>query len=69
MAPKRKRERLMMSHEIRMRLGGISRQRVYAITSHKNFPDPVAELAAGKIWATDDVEAWIKEYRPELGED
>lgn len=60
--------RLMMSHEVRMRLGGISRQRVYAITSHRNFPEPVAELAAGKIWRTEDVERWIAKYRPDLAD-
>jgi prophage regulatory protein len=61
-----KKLRLMMSHEIRVRLGGISRQRVYAITSHRNFPEPVAELAAGKIWLAEDVERWIREHRPHL---
>jgi predicted DNA-binding transcriptional regulator AlpA len=64
-----RRLRLMMSHEIRGRLGGISRQRVYAITSHRNFPEPVAELAAGKIWLQEDVEEWVRRYRPELADE
>lgn len=55
----------MMSSEIRKRLGGISRQRVYSITTHRNFPEPVAELAAGKIWLAEDVERWIREHRPD----
>jgi predicted DNA-binding transcriptional regulator AlpA len=56
----------MGAHEIRMRLGGISRQRVYAITSHRSFPEPVAELAQGKIWRAADVERWIATHRPDL---
>lgn len=54
----------MGAHEIRERLGGISRQRVYQITSRADFPKPVADLAQGKIWTVDDVEAWIKDHRP-----
>ncbi|MEV4347077.1 DNA-binding protein [Actinoplanes sp. NPDC049596] len=58
---------LMGAHEIRMRLDPqLSRQRVYQITSHRNFPEPVAHLEAGKVWHRDDVEAWIKRYRPDL---
>jgi len=56
----------MGAHEIRMRLGGISRQRVYAITSHRSFPAPIAELQQGKVWLASDVEEWIAKYRPEL---
>jgi prophage regulatory protein len=55
---------LMGAHEIRVRLGGISRQRVYALTRHPAFPAPVANLEAGKVWLAADVEAWIKERRP-----
>ncbi|MBM0236090.1 hypothetical protein JNW88_01270 [Micromonospora sp. ATA32] len=58
--------RLMGAHEIRMRLGGISRQRVYAITSHRSFPEPIAELQQGKVWRASDVEKWIAKHRPEL---
>lgn len=58
----------MGSHEIRMRLGGMSRQRVYQITTNRNFPEPVAELEMGKVWHRDDVEAWIKRYRPDLND-
>ena len=52
------------AHEIRVRLGGISRQRVYQITSRPDFPTPVADLAQGKVWLVDDVEAWIESHRP-----
>lgn len=53
----------MGAHEIRVRLGGISRQRVYAITGKASFPKPVAELGHGKIWLAADVEKWIAEHR------
>ena len=47
-----------------MRLGGISRQRVYEITHCSHFPAPVADLMFGKVWRAEDVEAWIREHRP-----
>lgn len=56
--------RLVGAHEIRVRLGGISRQRTYQITEKPTFPQPLAELAQGKVWAAADVEAWIAERRP-----
>ena len=43
-----------------MRLGGISRQRVYEITHYSHFPAPVADLVLGKVWLAEDVEAWIR---------
>jgi predicted DNA-binding transcriptional regulator AlpA len=55
--------RLMGAHEIRVRLGGISRQRVYQITSRADFPAAAADLAQGKVWLVEDVEAWIAEHR------
>ncbi|GGM12249.1 MULTISPECIES: helix-turn-helix transcriptional regulator [Micromonospora] len=58
--------RLMGTHEIRVRLGGISRQRVYELTMRRNFPEPVAELAQGKVWLAEDVDRWIAEHRREL---
>lgn len=54
----------MGAHEIRVRLGGVSRQRAYQITSRADFPTPAADLAQGKIWFTEDVEKWISERRP-----
>jgi predicted DNA-binding transcriptional regulator AlpA len=51
--------RLVGAHEIRVRLGGVSRQRVYQLTSRPDFPAPVADLAQGKVWLVDDVDAWI----------
>jgi prophage regulatory protein len=55
--------RLIGAHEIRIRLGGVSRQRAYQITSRADFPKPMADLAQGKVWALDDVEAWMKVHR------
>ena len=40
---------------------GISRQRVNAIVrSHSDFPQPEAELSAGRIWLRAEVVAWAK---------
>jgi predicted DNA-binding transcriptional regulator AlpA len=50
-------------------LGGISKQRVHVITSHRNFPEPYQELAMGKVWRKSDVEAWISQHRPDLTTD
>jgi prophage regulatory protein len=61
MAPKA--ASLVGAHEIRIRLGGVSRQRAYQITSREDFPKPLADLAQGKVWARDDVEAWMKVHR------
>ena len=58
-----KRLRLLGAHEIRVQLGGISRQRVYEITSRPDFPRPLADLVQGKVWRAEDVEAWIAERR------
>lgn len=42
-------------------LGGkLSRQRLYQVTSHRDFPEPVAKLAMGNVWRTQDVRAWAK---------
>lgn len=42
---------------------GVSRQRVHQIVEeHDDFPRPVAELAAGRIWQLDDVREWIKAH-------
>ncbi|WP_430782123.1 helix-turn-helix transcriptional regulator [Actinoplanes sp. G11-F43] len=50
----------MGAHEIRVRLGGISRQRVHQLTTRADFPAPVADLMQGKVWHANDVEEWIK---------
>ena len=45
--------------EIRGLMHGVSRQRVYQLTKHKDFPAPAAALAQGKVWVAEEVEAWI----------
>ncbi|WP_433369379.1 helix-turn-helix transcriptional regulator [Actinoplanes sp. CA-142083] len=55
---------LVGAHEIRIRLGGVSRQRVHQITHYSHFPKPVADLEQGKVWRAEDVEAWILVHRP-----
>jgi hypothetical protein len=42
----------------------VSRQRVHQLArEHADFPQPVAELKAGKIWLRRDVEAWASARR------
>ncbi|GAA3348713.1 hypothetical protein GCM10020358_68190 [Amorphoplanes nipponensis] len=55
--------RLLGAHEIRIRLGGVSRQRTYQITCRDDFPRPVADLAQGKVWFAEDVDDWIRTHR------
>lgn len=38
----------------------LSRQRVDQLTRIEGFPEPVAELAIGRIWRRVDVEAWAR---------
>ena len=57
------RPQLLGTHEIRIRLGGISRQRAHQITTTKTFPKPIAKLTLGRVWLADEVEAWIRRYR------
>lgn len=40
------------------RLLGISRQRVYQLSSEATFPTPAAHLARGALWSRADIEAW-----------
>ncbi len=40
---------------------GVTRQRVNAIVAtHDEFPEPVAELSAGRIWLRKDIETWAR---------
>jgi prophage regulatory protein len=46
--------------EVRQMLG-VSRQRVHQIIQdHPEFPEPVAELASGRIWLRRDVQEWLR---------
>ncbi len=55
---------LMGAQEIERRLG-VSRQRVQQLTARPDWPAPYDELAMGKVWRIEDVEAWIRDYRPD----
>jgi prophage regulatory protein len=55
---------LVGAHEIRLLFGGISPQRVYQITSRPDFPEPVADLAQGKVWLAAEAQAWRSRPRP-----
>jgi prophage regulatory protein len=57
---------LVGAAEIRQRLGGISRQRVYQLTQRPDLPTPYDELVQGKVWRREDLEAWVKQNRPDL---
>jgi prophage regulatory protein len=39
---------------------GVSRQRVDQLAATEAFPEPVADLAAGRVWKLADVEKWAK---------
>lgn len=52
-------ERLVGSQEL-TKLLGVNRARVYQLTGSKDFPEPVAVLAMGKIWTYRSVEAWAE---------
>ena len=53
-------DQLIGIHEITLMLG-ISRQRVDKISrTDPGFPEPVAELHAGRIWLRSDIEDWAR---------
>ena len=49
-----------------LELLGVGRARMYQITTHKDFPPPIRELHAGKIWLLSDVEEWARARGREL---
>jgi prophage regulatory protein len=63
-----RRPRLVGTQEIRVRLGGVSRQRVYQLTRRADFSQPVAELAQGSVWLAEDVDRWIASRRTRPGQ-
>jgi prophage regulatory protein len=38
----------------------VSRQRAGQLAEQEGFPEPVAVLAAGRIWERADIEAWAR---------
>ncbi|XVU25200.1 DNA-binding protein [Actinoplanes sp. CA-054009] len=59
---------LMGIAEIRARMGGITRQRVYQLALRPDWPEPYDELVQGRVWQIDDIEAWIAANRPALAD-
>lgn len=59
---------LMGAREIEARLG-VSRQRVQQLIARPDWPAPYETLAMGKVWRAEDVEAWIRENRPDAASD
>ncbi len=59
---------LMGAWEIRVRLGYDegARKHVQNLIARRDFPEPYQTLRMGSVWDARDVEAWIKENRPEL---
>jgi predicted DNA-binding transcriptional regulator AlpA len=50
--------------EVAEMLGGVTRQRADQLTRRgRDFPAPIAELRAGRIWVRADVQAWIGKAR------
>jgi prophage regulatory protein len=47
---------------------GVSRQRVYQLTTRKDFPAPAIVAKGGRIWRTADVVAWAEEKGREIHE-
>lgn len=43
-----------------MTLLGVSRQRVDQLTRRPDFPEPIADLSAGRIWSRDAVVKWAQ---------
>jgi len=52
---------LVGSHEA-MALLGVKRDTFYSLRHRGNLPEPVAELACGPVWRTEDIEAYALTY-------
>ena len=46
----------------------ISRERVDRLTERPDFPRHVCHLSVGKLWRTDEVEAWAEKARRKTGQ-
>jgi len=58
---------LMGQAEIADRLG-VTRQRVQQLIARPDWPEPYEVLAMGKVWRTEDIEAWVKANRPAVAD-
>ncbi|MGR6321553.1 DNA-binding protein [Micromonospora soli] len=45
---------------------GVSRQRANTLADRGDFPEPIAHLTVGRVWATADIRAWAEKRRREL---
>ena len=45
---------------------GVSRQRANTLAERADFPQPIAHLTVGRVWATPDIRAWAEKRRREL---
>ncbi len=50
---------------VRLRLGI---DRTKQLVDRRDFPEPLAELAMGRVWLAGDVDDWVRKYRPHLDE-
>lgn len=41
---------------------GVSPQQVHRLAQRDDFPEPVAELQAGRIWLKANIETWAREH-------
>ena len=48
---------------------GVSRQRVYQLTSRTDFPAPLVRLKAGAVWVTADVIRWAESKGRDVRDD
>lgn len=48
-------------------LAGVTKQRASKIADNAGFPDPMAELAAGPVWAKDAVERFLERWERKPG--
>ena len=42
----------------------VTRQRVHQLATSDDFPEPLARLAMGAVWDSNDIEAWRNNVRP-----
>lgn len=47
---------------------GVTRQNVHEWTKTNRFPQPVEQVAAGRIWNPTHVRKWAATFRPDLTE-
>ncbi|GIJ22652.1 hypothetical protein Vlu01_32760 [Micromonospora lutea] len=56
-------------YSCRSSIRAVGQGQVAVHARHVQSGEPIAELMQGKVWRKSDVEAWIREHRPELAGD